>query len=305
MFSPTLLRNRAVTAAGLATFFFAIARGGLQFILIIWLQAVWLPLHGVALANVPLQAGLDLLPMMLGFLLAAPISGWLADRYGARLLSTGGLLLIAASFGLLMTLPADFKLAVFIVFIFFNGIGIGLFAAPNNSQLMNAVSARERGVAAGMRQTLNNAGALLSMAFFLTIVVGGLATSMPSAVKSGLESAGVPTAVAARATTVPAGSAIFAALLGYNPTKQLLGSSLDALPAEVKTRVSADDFFARLISESMGNSMRIAFLVGALSALAGAIASLLRGPGGLRVAGRHAREAAGEQLRVNLEETRT
>jgi hypothetical protein len=148
-----------------------------------------------------------------------------------------------------------------------------------------------------MRQTLNNAGALLSMAFFLTIVVGGLATSMPSAVKSGLVSAGVPTSIAAKATTVPAGSAIFAALLGYNPTKQLLGPNLDALPAEVKSRVSADDFFARLISESMGNSMRIAFLVGALSALAGAIASLLRGPGGLRVTGKPPREPAREPVR--------
>ena len=303
MFSPALLRNRAVTAAGLATFFFAVSRGGLQFILIIWLQAVWLPLHGVALANVPLQAGLDLLPMMLGFLLAAPLSGWLADRYGARLLSTGGLLLIAGSFGLLMTLPADFKLVVFIVFIFFNGIGIGLFAAPNNSQLMNAVSARDRGIAAGMRQTLNNAGALLSMAFFLTIVVGGLAASMPSAVKSGLVSAGVPPAVAVKATNVPAGSAIFAAILGYNPTKQLLGPSLDPLPDDVKARVSADGFFAQLISESMGKSMRIAFLVGALSAIAGAIASLLRGPGGLRSAQRVG-HAAADPLRINLEETR-
>ncbi len=271
MFSPALLRNRAVTAAGLATFFFAVSRGGLQFILIIWLQAVWLPLHGVAL--------------------------------GARLLSTGGLLLIAGSFGLLMTLPADFKLVVFIVFIFFNGIGIGLFAAPNNSQLMNAVSARDRGIAAGMRQTLNNAGALLSMAFFLTIVVGGLAASMPSAVKSGLVSAGVPPAVAVKATNVPAGSAIFAAILGYNPTKQLLGPSLDPLPDDVKARVSADGFFAQLISESMGKSMRIAFLVGALSAIAGAIASLLRGPGGLRSAQRVG-HAAADPLRINLEETR-
>jgi MFS family permease len=277
MFDLALLRNRAFTAAGTATFFFAIARGGLQFILIIWLQAVWLPLHGVSFARVPLQAGLDLLPMMLGFLLAAPVSGWLGDRYGAKLLSTGGLLVIAASMLLLMTLPANFDLFPFAVYIFFNGIGIGVFAAPNNSQLMNSVPASRRGIAAGMRQTLNNTGALLSTAFFLTIVVGGLSASMPAVVKSGLADSGVPPAAAARAAAVPAGSAIFAALLGDNPIQQLLGRSIDTLPPRVASKVTAEGFFATLISVPMGDAMRIAFLVGALSAIAGAIASYLRG----------------------------
>ncbi len=66
------------------------ARGGLQFMLIIWLQGIWLPLHGYNYDVAPLWAGIYLLPLLIGFAVMGPISGWLSDRFGARLFSVGG-----------------------------------------------------------------------------------------------------------------------------------------------------------------------------------------------------------------------
>jgi MFS family permease len=279
MFNLALLRLRAFTAANIANFLFSVARGGLQFILIIWLQGVWLPLHGVTLAAIPLTAGLSLLPMMLGFLVAAPIGGRLADRHGARMLSSTGLIILTLSLLLLATLPADFALALFATYIFLVGVGMGLFAAPNSTQLMGAVPPHARGVAAGMRQTMGNAGQLVSTALFLTIVVAGLAATLPTTLRNGLEEAGVPAATAQAAADVPAGTAVFAAVLGYNPVDRLLPpASRASIPSEVTAKVTAGQFFARLIAAPLAAGMHIAFLVGAVFAFGGIIASLLRGP---------------------------
>jgi MFS family permease len=279
MFSLELLRIRAFTIANVANFFFNISRGGLQFILIVWLQGVWLPLHGVTFAAIPLTAGLALLPMMLGFLFGAPVGGWIGDRHGARLLSTGGLGLVSISLLLLSTLPADFAIVLFTLYLFVLGVGMGLFAAPNSAQLMGAVGANARGIAAGMRQTIGNAGQLVSTALFLTIVVGGLAAVLPATLKDGLMHAGVPAASAQTAAQVPAGTAVFAAVLGYNPIDRLLpAASRGSLPPAVATRVTGGKFFAQLLAAPLAAAMHLAFLVGALLAFAGVCASLLRGP---------------------------
>jgi MFS family permease len=279
LFNLALLRIRAFTAANIANFAFTLSRGGLQFILIVWLQGVWMPLHGVSFAAIPLTAGLALLPMMAGFLVAAPIGGWLADRHGARLLSTTGLSLLAVSLLLLATLPADFALVLFAVYLFLVGIGMGLFAAPNSTQLMGSVDAGSRGIAAGMRQTIGNAGQLLSTAIFLTIVVGGLAAVLPTTLKDGLIRVGVPPAAAQSAAAVPAGTAVFSAVLGYNPIDRLLPpSSRSSIPPRVIAEVTGGQFFARLIAEPVAAAMHIAFLAGAAFAVCGVFASLLRGP---------------------------
>jgi MFS family permease len=279
MFNLALLRIRAFTAANIANFLFSVSRGGLQFILIIWLQAVWLPLHGVSLAAIPLTAGLSLLPMMFGFLIAAPIGGWLADRHGARMLSTAGMAALTVSLLLLSTLPADFALILFALYIFLVGIGIGLFAAPNSTQLMGSVPSNARGVAAGMRQTISNGGQLISTALFLTIVVAGLAGTLPSTLRTGLEGAGVQPAAATAAASVPAGTAVFAAVLGYNPVDRLLqsGPKASVAPA-VRARVTGGGFFARLIAGPLDGAMHLTFLVAAVFAFGGLIASVLRGP---------------------------
>jgi MFS family permease len=279
MFEPRLLQIRAFLAANIAGFMFSLARGGLQFILIIWLQAVWLPLHGVRFSEVPLQAGIILLPMMLGFLMASPASGLMADRYGAKLLSTAGLVVLALSLVFLATLPGDFNLSLFIIFIFIVGVAMGLFAAPNSTQIMGSVPSAYRGIASGMRQTVTNTGQLVSTAFFLTILIGGLSRQLPSSLERGLTSAGVPAAGAHAAAGVPAGSAVFAALLGYNPVARLLPSgTLAGLPRSVGDRVLGGHFFASLISAPLADSMHVAFLAAAAAALLGAVASGLRGP---------------------------
>jgi MFS family permease len=278
MFNLSLLRVRAFTMANAANFLFSISRGGLQFILIIWLQAVWLPLHGVSLKDIPLQAGLDLLPLMAGFLLTAPASGWLADRIGARLLSTTGLLVIATSFGLLATLPANFDLPIFATFLFINGVGMGLFAAPNSAQLMGSIAPQYRGIAAGMRQTIGNAGQLLSTSFFFTVLIGGLSATLPATLRSGLINAGVPAQAAHSAAQVPPGTALFSSILGYNPAKRLLAGHSGEISPAVLERVGNGDFFARLMAQPLASSMHIAFSAAAAVAVAGAALSALRGP---------------------------
>jgi MFS family permease len=278
MFNLELLRVRAFTVANLANFFFNISRGGLQFILIVWLQGVWLPLHGVTLMAIPLTAGLVLLPMMLGFLLGAPIGGWVGDRHGTKRLSIGGMSLICVSLLLLSTLPADFELVSFTMYIFLTGVGMGLFAAPNSAELMGAVDAHSRGIAAGMRQTIATAAQLLSSALFLTIVVGSLATVLPTTLEHGLTQAGVPSAAAQAAADVPAGTAVFAAVLGYNPIDRLLSpAARSSLPPVVAERVASVRFFAQLLTAPLAAAMHLVFLVGAVLAFGGACSSLLGG----------------------------
>src|SRR5512135_812146 len=107
-FDMQLFRVRAFSAGNLAGWLASVSRGGLQFMLIIWLQGIWLPLHGFPFESTPLWAGIYLLPLTIAFLLAGPISGYLSDHYGARGFATVGLLVVAASFLGLLLVPTDF-----------------------------------------------------------------------------------------------------------------------------------------------------------------------------------------------------
>src|SRR5579884_498598 len=98
MFAMNLFRIRAFWAGNLAGLLASVARGGLQFMLIIWLQGIWLPLHGYNFEQTPLWAGIYLTPLLVGFILMGPISGYLSDRFGARLFSTVGMLIQAVGF---------------------------------------------------------------------------------------------------------------------------------------------------------------------------------------------------------------
>ncbi len=149
LFQLSLFRIRAFTAGSLAGFAVSIARGGLQFMLIIWLQGIWLPLHGYAYSQTPLWAGIFLLPLTVGFLISGPLAGTLSDRFGARGMATGGMVVFAGSFIGLMVLPINFLYWAFAVLIAANGIGSGMFAAPNTSSIMSSVPAQYRGVASG------------------------------------------------------------------------------------------------------------------------------------------------------------
>jgi MFS family permease len=279
MFQMGLFKIRAFATGNAASLLGSIARGGLQFMLVIWLAGIWLPLHGYDFAVTPLWAGIYMLPLTAGFLIAGPISGTLSDRYGQRLFATAGLLLAAVCFTGLMLLPVDFSYWVFALLIFGNGIGSGLFAAPNTSAIMSAVPARYRGVASGMRATFQNSGMSLSIGIFFSLMIAGLASTLPRTLTSGLTAQHVPLSVATQVSHLPPVSTMFAALLGYNPVRNLLAPSgvLSKLPAHNVAVLTGRQFFPHLISAPFHHGLVIVFIAAAIMSVTGALVSLLRG----------------------------
>jgi len=278
LFRLDLFRIRAFSAGNLAGLLASVSRGGLQFMLIIWLQGIWLPLHGYSFASTPLWAGIYMVPLTLGFLVAGPVSGWLSDHHGARPFATGGMLLTAASFAALTLLPIDFPYWVFAVLLLANGIGSGLFAAPNTAGIMNAVPARQRGAASGMRATFRNAGFVLSIGLFFSLMIAGLAARLPTTLYAGLTANGVPPASADRIAHLPPVGRLFAAFLGYNPIRTLLGpAALERLSPAQAANLTGTGFFPRLIAEPFQHGLAIVFLAALAMSLVAAAASWLRG----------------------------
>jgi MFS family permease len=278
MFRLNLFRIRAFTFGTLSTFLAAVARGGLMFMLIIWLQGIWLPLHGYDFTETPLWAGIYMLPLTVGMLIAGPTSGYLSDRFGARPFATGGMLGAAVSFGLLLLLPIDFSYPAFAAVLFFNGVSMGLFASPNRAAVMNSLPAGDRGAGGGMNQTFQNSAQVISIGIFFTLLVIGLASSLPSTLSSGLQAHGVSAAAAHRAGGTPPISVLFAAFLGYNPIQHLVGPhALAALPAHAQSALTGSSFFPHLISGPFSDGLHTAFLFAIVACLVAAGASLLRG----------------------------
>jgi EmrB/QacA subfamily drug resistance transporter len=279
MFQMSLFKIRAFAAGNLASLLGSIARGGLQFMLVIWLAGIWLPLHGYDFSATPLWAGIYMLPLTAGFLIAGPISGTLSDRYGPRPFATAGLLLAACCFTGLMLLPVDFPYWLFALLILGNGIGSGLFASPNTSAIMSAVPARHRGSASGMRSTFQNSGMSLSIGIFFSLMIAGLAATLPRTLTSGLTAQGVPASVATQVSHLPPVSTMFAALLGYNPVQNLLSPSgvLSKLPAHNVAVLTGKQFFPHLISAPFHHGLVIVFTAAAIMSITGAVVSLLRG----------------------------
>jgi MFS family permease len=277
MFRLSLFRIRAFTAGNVASLLSGLGRGGLMFILIIWLQGIYLPLHGYSFEATPLWAGIAMLPLTAGFLIAGPVSGFLSDRFGARPFATGGMLIAAASFGLLEILPVNFSYPLFAGILLLNGIGMGLFASPNRAGIMNSLPAERRGVGAGMSATFQNSSMVLSIGIFFTLIILGLSASLPSHLLSGLTAQGVPAADASRLASLPPTSIMFAALLGYNPIQMLLGPALSHLPASHVAYLTGHSFFPGLISAPFQSGLDIAFDFAIAACLVAAVASLLRG----------------------------
>ncbi|HET9167805.1 MAG TPA: MFS transporter [Actinospica sp.] len=279
MFRLSLFRNRAFAAGNAAALLASVARGGMQFMLIIWLQGIWLPLHGYDYADTPLWAGIFLLPLTAGFLLAGPLCGYLSDRYGVFYFTTGGLTLFALSFVGLLLLPLDFPYWAFALLITLNGIGSGMFSAPNTSAIMSSVPAGHRGAASGMRSTFQNSGMSLSIGVFFSLLIAGLAGRLPGALSAGLTAQGVSAAAAQHAARLPAVSTVFAAFLGANPMRTLLGPTgvLDSLSPHAQATITGKAFFPNLISGPFHHGLAIVFGTAAAMGLLAALASLLRG----------------------------
>src|SRR5258707_410695 len=231
MFRLELFRIRAFAAGNFAALLAAIGRGGLQFILIIWLQGIWLPEHGYDFARTPLWAGIYLLPLIAGFLLAGPTSGYLSDHFGARPFATGGMILAATSFLLLILLPVDFSYTWFALILALNGVGMGLFSSPNSAGVMNALPPSQRGAGAGMLATFMNSASVLSIGVFFTLMIVGLSSGLPHTLQTGLLGHGVPAADAARISHLPPVSTLFSSFLGYNPMSLLGPHVLAGIPA--------------------------------------------------------------------------
>ena len=275
MFRLSLFRIRAFTAGNLANLLIALGRGGMQFTLIIWLQGIWLPLHGYSFSQTPLWAGIYMVPLTLGFLVSAPLSGWMSDRFGARAFTVTGALLTAGSFVLLMLLPVNFTYWVFALILVLNGFGSGLFASPNRAEIMNSVPPNQRGAAGGTIATFQNAAMVLSIGIFFSLIVTGLAGTLPGSLGGGLVSQGVPSAAASQISHLPPIGVLFAAFLGYNPMKQLLGPLLGHLTASHAAYLTGRAFFPNVITHPFHDGLGIAFWFAIAANVLAAIFSLL------------------------------
>ena len=278
MFRLDLFKIRMFAAGNAAGFLSALARGGLQFMLIIWLQGIWLPLHGYSFEETPLWAGIYMTPLLVGFIVFGPISGYLSDHFGARLFSTLGMLLQAVGFIGLTLLPANFTYGWFAFWLLVLGTGSGLFASPNTTAIMNSVPPETRGVSSGMRATFQNSANLFSIGVFFSIVIAGLATTIPAAFYTGLTKYGVPTQVASQIAHLPPTAALFGAFLGYNPIGVLLPAPLRAsISPSNQAILLGKTFFPNLIAGPFMVGLHAAFYISAAMCLVAAVASLMRG----------------------------
>src|SRR3954452_18846549 len=277
MFQLQLFRIRAFSAGNAASLLAALGRGGLQFILIIWLQGIWLPLHGYSFESTPLWAGIYMMPLTRGVLASAPISGYLSDHFGARPFATGGMIIAALSFLLLLLIPVNFNYWAFAAILLLNGIGMGLFSSPNRAGIMNSLPPRMRGVGSGMAATFQNSAMVLSIGIFFSLIIMGLASTLSGSLVHGLTGAGVATADAQRAASLPPVATLFASLLGFNPIQQLLGPAAGHLSAQQLNFVTGRSFFPNLIAPPFHDGLRVAFLFAIVACLVAAMASYLRG----------------------------
>ncbi|QKR00634.1 MFS transporter [Metallosphaera tengchongensis] len=280
MFRMELFKIRLFTAANFAGFLRSVGYGGLMIMIVIFLQGIWLPLHGYSFSSTPFWAGIYTIPLMLGFVSAGPVSGWLSDKFGSRGLATAGMLIVGAGFLALSTLPYDFSYPVFGSIIFMIGVGNGMFASPNTSSIMSSVPAKHRGAASGMRSTLQNTGQTVSIAIFFTIVILSLSSSLGPSISNALVQAGAPQ-LASYVSRVPVTGALFAAFLGYDPVKTILTSLppsvVSQIPSSVIQLIEQRTWFPQAIAPSFMSAMREAFYFGALLSFIAAVTSAMRG----------------------------
>jgi MFS family permease len=299
MFRLELFKIRAFAAGNAAGLLGAIARGGVMFMMVIWFQGIWLPLHGYSFAQTPFWAGIYMLPMMGGFVVMGPLSGWISDRFGARYLASAGMAVTTGTFVALLFLPYNFIYWQMGLLLFIQGCGMGMFAAPNTAAIMNSVPPEHRGAASGMRATLQNAGTQLSMAVFFTIVLVGLSNGLSGSVSNALSSAGATGPAAATLSSLVASNptgALFGAFLGYNPMAlyiSALPASLQAqLPKTVIATLTAKQFFPNAVAPAFLQGIDLAFAISAVLTALAAIASLMRGE-------RYVHELHSEEARQN------
>ena len=278
MFRLPLFSIRPFTAGISASFLAALSRGGLMFMLVIWLQGIWLPLHGYSFERTPLWAGVAMIPLTVGMLIAGPLSGYLSDHFGARPFASGGMLGTAFCFILLETLPVDFHYWVFGVIVFFTGMSMAAFGSPNRAGVMNSLPPEHRGAGSGMNTTFQNSAQVFSIGLFFTLLIFGLSSTLSTNLFHGLVAHGVPVAQAAHASHLPPIATLFAAFLGVNPIEHLLGAStLAQLSSAQRATLLGHSFFPTLIGSSFRAGLHAALDFAIVASLLAAAASWVRG----------------------------
>jgi MFS family permease len=278
MFRLNLFRVRAFAAGNLAGFMASMARGGLLLMLTIWLQGIWLPLHGFDFQVTPLWAGICMIPSSIGVLALGPLSGRLSDRYGARYFATVAMVLTAVGFSLLLALPVNFKYPLFAAIIFLDGLSMGMFMSPNTAAIMNSLPPQHRGAGSGMRATLMNVANPLSMVIIFSLMVVGLNATMPATMYAGLVQNGIPAQLAQQLASAPPVGYLFASFLGYNPLATLIPASvLNSLPAQQAATITSRAFFPSLIDSAFHHGLMEVLIFSIIMCLIGAAASWVRG----------------------------
>ena len=280
MFRMDLFKIRNFAFGNGAGFLSALARGGVMIILIILLQGVWLPLHGYSFESTPFWAGVYMLPLTIGFIIMGPLSGIISDKYGARWISTLGMVLVGFSFLILAILPYNFDYLPFALALLIMGLGNGMFSSPNAAAIMNSVPAEERGVSSGMMSTLMNSGFVLSMGMFFTIIVVGLTSAFPPEFSAALSAANATQLIPAMSAIPPTG-ALFAAFLGYNPVQMILTGLSPALLATVApaaiTTITGGIWFPTTLAAAFMPSLALSFYIGAGISFIAALLCAMRG----------------------------
>ena len=278
MFRINLFRIRAFAAGNLASLLASVARSGLMLMLAIWLQGIWLPLHGYDYEVTPLWAGICMLPSSIGILIAGPLSGRLSDQFGARYFSTIAMVLTATGFLLMMLLPVSFTYPMFALIILLDGLAMGMFMAPNTTAVMNSLPEQHRGAGSGMRATLFNVGSPLSTAIIFSLMTIGLNASVPAAMYSGLTQHEVPVQIAQQLANAPPVGYLFAAFLGKNPLGTVIPAQvLNALPPGQMATITSRTFFPQLIATSFHHGLTVVLTFSIVMCLIAAGASWLRG----------------------------
>jgi EmrB/QacA subfamily drug resistance transporter len=178
MLDLQIFRSRLFAAASGAAFINGLARFALMFLFVFYFQG--------AQGDSPIDAGIKLIPLALGMLVASPIAGIYADRHGSRTLAAIGMLVSAAGLAAMTTLEVHTPYWQSALWLATVGVGSGMFNSPNTAAMMGDVPAHRRGIAAGARTLLQNTGAVLSIAFVLAIITSAVPKATLFAVFSGL-----------------------------------------------------------------------------------------------------------------------
>jgi EmrB/QacA subfamily drug resistance transporter len=280
LFNLDLFKNRTFATANIATFLSSISRGGVMVMLVVLLQGIWLPLHGYSYDSTPFWAGIFMLPMSIGIALTGPLSGWLSDKHGARVLATAGMVITGIAFLVFTLLPVNFEYLPFALILLFLGIGNGIFMSPNMASVMNSCPAEHRGAASGMRSTLQNCGQTISQAIFFAIIIISLNTTLPGALTTAVASTGAPPQIASAFSHTPASGALFGAFLGYNPIGTMLhgmGPIAAGLPQSTLSILESQTFFPNAIAAPFMSALTTAFIIAAILCFLAAAFSGLRG----------------------------